>query len=201
LTTRMLLLPILLGAAPAAAQVPLLPLPHFYAGVQAGQGTRSAPRASDLPGERIGGEDKGVDFGGFAGVDLPVGILTYAAVEAEIGSSTGKTDNDWSVGGAPYARVVRDARWNWAATGRIGLTPLPGLAAYGIAGYGGEKVRETVTVNGAGERDAGWAKGLIYGAGARFVFAGTGVRVEYRKRMTDGQYDPEQVLAGVFFRF
>ncbi|PTQ12796.1 hypothetical protein CLG96_01215 [Sphingomonas oleivorans] len=197
------LLPALLLAAPAAAQAQGLPLlPHFYAGAELGSGSRGASNFG-VAGTRTGGDDTSFDYGVFGGVELPSFPLGYFALEAGVGMSDGKTEAT-VVNGGVTQRVTGDAEWNWSGTARLGLNPIPGLAAYGIAGYGGEKVDVTVTntATGASVSDNRHRDGLIYGVGARYTFGQfLGARVEYRQRETSGRYDPEQILGGLYLRF
>lgn len=181
-------------AAPAAAQS-ILPLPHVYAGVEAGRGSRDGIDVDD--GDRS--HEHSLDYGAFAGVEVPAGLLTYMAVEAGVGSATGSIDTTAHVDGQEVAARANPGL-NWQATARLGLKPFPGLAAYGIGGYGGERVHLTA-LDGSGADDNGWAKGLIYGVGARYTLGSTMIRAEYRHRQTDGRYDPDQLLAGLAFRF
>ncbi len=125
------------------------------------------------------------------------------AVEAGIGDSTGET-TALVRDGTVDREVTAQARFNWSATARLGVAPLPGFAAYGIAGYGGEQVDITVTDVATGaqfERDDSM-DGIIYGIGARYmVGSDVGVRAEYRHREASGAYDPEQFMIGAFVSF
>ncbi|WCT72377.1 outer membrane beta-barrel protein [Sphingomonas naphthae] len=181
--------------APAAAQA--LPLvPSVYAGVEAGQGTRRAATS-------VGSNDKALDYGGFIGVELPSMPLGYLAVEGGIGKTNGKS---LGTTGSSSATVLteQDGRWNWSGTVRAGINAIPGLAVYGIAGYGAERAKITTTLAATGastERSKSF-DGLIYGAGVRYKFGTwTGARVEYRKRTTNGRYDPAQMMGGVYVGF
>lgn len=187
---------------PATAQS--LPfVPEIYMGLEAGTGERSAS-AFDQPGAVIArDESNGVDYGAFIGVELPAFPLGYMAVEAAIGDSTGETTaivRD----GATDREVRTQARFNWSGTARLGLAPLPGFAAYGIAGYGGEQVdiRVTDVASGAQFDADDSMDGIIYGLGARYnLSTDIGVRAEYRHREASGAYDPEQFMVGAFVRF
>ena len=190
------------AAAPAAAQsVPFVP--DIYMGLEAGTGERNGGAFGE-PGTIVSrDESNGVDYGAFAGVELPSFPLGYMAVEANIGDSTGETVaivRD----GASDREVRTQARFNWSGTARLGLAPLPGLAAYGIAGYGGEQVDISVTDVATGvqfDRDDSM-DGIIYGLGARYsIGRDFGIRVEYRHREASGSYDPEQVMVGALVNF
>lgn len=191
-----------LMSGPAQAQsIPFIP--DIYMGVEAGTGERSASRFGQ-PGTIVSSdESNGVDYGAFVGVELPAFPLGYMAVEAGIGDSTGETTavvRD----GATDRRVTTQARFNWSATARLGLAPLPGFAAYGIAGYGGEQIDLTVTdvSTGASFDSDDSMDGIIYGLGARYmVGSDIGVRAEYRHREASGAYDPEQFMIGAFVSF
>ena len=191
-----------LAAMPAQAQgVPFVP--DIYMGLEVGTGERSPSRFGE-DGDIIGSdESNGVDYGAFVGVELPAFPLGYMAVEATIGDSTGET-TALVRDGTTDREVTSQARFNWSATARLGLAPLPGLAAYGIAGYGGEQVDITVTDIATGtqfERDDSM-DGIIYGLGARYmVGTDVGLRAEYRHRETSGAYDPEQFMIGAFVSF
>ena len=78
------------AAAPAAAQsVPFVP--DIYMGLEAGTGERNGGAFGE-PGAIVSrDESNGVDYGAFAGVELPSFPLGYMAVEANIGDSTGET--------------------------------------------------------------------------------------------------------------
>lgn len=191
-----------LAAVPAQAQsIPFVP--DIYMGLEAGTGERSASRFGQ-PGAIVSSdESNGVDYGAFVGVELPAFPLGYMAVEAGIGDSTGETTaivRD----GATDRRVSTQARFNWSATARLGLAPLPGFAAYGIAGYGGEQIDLTVTdvATGSSFESDDSMDGIIYGLGARYM-VGTdiGIRAEYRHREASGAYDPEQFMLGAFVSF
>jgi outer membrane immunogenic protein len=185
-----------LGLSTVPVAVSALPfVPNVYLGVEAGQGTRDTPA--------IGKKDKGLDYGGYAGVELPSMPFGYLAVEANAGASGGKTS---SVTGSSSAAVgtKRDAKWNWSGTARAGVNIIPGLAVYGLAGYGEENADVRVTLLGPGTstKSSRSFSGLVYGAGARFtVKDGFGIRAEYRKLTTDGDYDPAKLMAGVYYRF
>lgn len=193
------------SAAPAAAQsVPFLPsIPTIYGGLEAGTGERNGSAFGEAGTIVSRDESNGVDYGAFAGVELPSFPLGYMAVEANIGDSTGETTaivRD----GATDREVRTQARFNWSGTARLGLAPLPGLAAYGIAGYGGEQVDVSVTDVATGarfDRDDSM-DGIIYGLGARYnIGRDFGIRVEYRHREASGSYDPEQVMIGALVSF
>lgn len=196
----------LIGATVTAQQAAAqsLPfIPEIYMGLEAGTGERNAS-AFDQPGAVISrDESNGVDYGAFVGVELPAFPLGYMAVEATIGDSTGETTAIVRDGGTD--REVRSqARFNWSGTARLGLAPLPGFAAYGIAGYGGEQVDVTVTdvASGATFEADDSMDGIIYGLGARYnLSTDVGIRAEYRHREASGAYDPEQFMVGAFVRF
>ncbi|WP_298021302.1 outer membrane beta-barrel protein [uncultured Parasphingopyxis sp.] len=189
-------------SAPAHAQS--LPfIPDIYMGLEAGTGERSASRFGEPGTITASDESNGVDYGAFVGVELPVFPLGYMAVEANIGDSTGETTAIVSNNGND--REVRSqARFNWSGTARLGLAPLPGFAAYGIAGYGGEQVDITVTdlATGATFDADDSMDGIIYGLGARYMVGrDIGIRAEYRHREASGAYDPEQFMIGATVGF
>ncbi|QLC21950.1 porin family protein [Parasphingopyxis sp. CP4] len=189
-------------AVPAQAQsIPFVP--DIYMGVEAGTGERSASRFGEDGTIVTSDESNGVDYGAYVGVELPAFPLGYMAVEAGIGDSTGET-TALVRDGTVDRQVSTQARFNWSATARLGLAPLPGFAAYGIAGYGGEQVDITVTDVASGaqfERDDSM-DGIIYGIGARYMIGSdVGVRAEYRHREASGAYDPEQFMIGAFISF
>ena len=189
-------------AAPAEAQnIPFVP--DIYMGLEAGTGERSPSRFGEDGTIVTSDESNGVDYGAYIGVELPAFPLGYMAVEAGIGDSTGET-TALVRDGMIDRQVTSQARFNWSATARLGLAPLPGLAAYGIAGYGGEQVDITVTDVASGaqfERDDS-LDGIIYGIGARYmVGSDVGIRAEYRHREASGAYDPEQFMIGAFVSF
>ncbi|MEM8695401.1 MAG: outer membrane beta-barrel protein [Pseudomonadota bacterium] len=191
-----------LVALPAHAQgVPFVP--DIYMGLEAGTGERNAGRFGESGDIIDRDESNGVDYGAFIGVELPAFPLGYMAVEAGIGDSTGET-TALVRDGTSDREVRTQARFNWSATARLGLAPLPGFAAYGIAGYGGEQIDVTVTDVATGtqfERDDSM-DGIIYGLGARYmVGADVGIRAEYRHREASGDYDPEQFMIGAFVSF
>jgi hypothetical protein len=91
-----------LGLSTVPVAVSALPfVPNVYLGVEAGQGTRDTPA--------IGKKDKGLDYGGYAGVELPSMPFGYLAVEANAGASGGKTS---SVTGSSSAAVGTSATPN-----------------------------------------------------------------------------------------
>jgi hypothetical protein len=185
----------------SAQGLPIPFLPHVYVGVEGGQGTRGT--GDYRTGARLGSKEKSADYGAFAGVELPTLPFGYVAVEGNIGKSDSRTRGVAGTG-ANAVTTEGKADWNWSATARLGINAIPGLAAYGLAGYGAEKVAITrfspvaLVAPGADRRTL---DGLVYGLGARYTF-GThlGARLEYRKRMTDGNYDPKQLMAGLYFR-
>jgi opacity protein-like surface antigen len=194
------LCPLLLLAAPGLAAAQSIPfLPHIYAGVEGGQGTRGNRHS----GAQSGGHDKSADYGAYVGVELPTLPFGYFAVEANVGKSEAETRGVSATATTDFA-VRGKADWNWSATARAGLNVIPGLAGYGLAGYGAEKVDLTYSSLSTGRvtgEDRRNLDGLIYGVGARYTFGrNLGARLEYRKRLTDGAYDPEQVMAGLYFR-
>lgn len=191
-----------LAATPAAAQgIPFVP--DIYMGVEAGTGERSADDF-DQPGTIVDtDESNGLDYGAFVGVELPAFPLGYMAVEAGVGDSRGDTTAIVREG-TTDREVHSEARFNWSATARLGLAPLPGLAAYGIAGYGGEQVDVTVTdvATGVSVESDDSMDGIIYGLGARYQFGSNfGARAEFRHREASGRYDPEQFMLGAFVSF
>lgn len=190
------------AALPAQAQsIPFVP--DIYMGLEAGTGERSGSRFGETGTIVSTDESNGIDYGSFVGLELPSFPLGYMAVELGVGDSTGETTavvRD----GANDREVTAQARFNWSATARLGLAPLPGLAAYGIAGYGGEQVDITVTDIATGtEFDSDDSMdGIIYGLGARYmVGTDVGIRAEYRHREASGAYDPEQFMIGAFVSF
>ncbi len=191
-----------LGAPQASAQnLPFVP--DIYMGLEVGAAERNAS-AFGQPGTVIDTDASGgVDYGAFVGVELPIFPLGYAAVEANIGDSTGET-SALVRDGTTDSEVSSQANFNWSGTARLGLTPLPGLAAYGIAGYGGENVDITVTdlASGAQLQTDDSMDGIIYGLGAKYdIGTDFGIRAEFRHREASGSYDPEQVMVGAFVRF
>ncbi|GGE89789.1 outer membrane protein [Sphingomonas prati] len=191
-------------AVPGLAGAQGLPIPfvpHVYAGVEAGRGMRGT---TDYAGSgRLGDDEKSLDYGAFAGVELPSLPFGYLAVEGNVGKSDAKTRATSGTGAAAIL-TQGDADTNWSATARAGINAIPGLAAYGIAGYGAEKVDITTTTIATGlvtGDDRRSLDGLIYGLGARYTFGRfLGARVEYRRMATEGRYDLERVMAGLYFR-
>lgn len=189
-------------ALPAQAQsVPFVP--DIYMGLEVGTGERSASRFGEAGTIVASDESNGVDYGAFVGIELPAFPLGYMAIEANVGDSTGET-TALVRDGTIDREVTTQARFNWSATARLGLAPLPGLAAYALAGYGGEQVDITVTDIASGaqfERDDSM-DGIIYGLGARYMIGtDVGLRAEYRHREASGAYDPEQFMIGAFVSF
>lgn len=189
------------GLAAAQGGLPIPFLPHAYVGIEAGQGTRGTGDYNG--GGRLGGDEKALDYGAFAGVELPTLPLGYFAIEGNVGKSNARTFAASGTGAAAFTATGK-ADWNWSATARAGINAIPGLAAYGLAGYGAEKVDVTYANLTTGRQTGAETRtldGLIYGVGARYTFGRfLGARVEYRKRLTSGNYDPEQVMGGVYFR-
>lgn len=191
-----------LSAAPAGAQsVPFVP--DIYMGLEVGTGERSASRFDETGSITASDESNGVDYGAFVGVELPAFPMGYVAVEANVGDSTGET-TAIVADGASRREVTSQARFNWSGTARLGIAPAFGLAAYGIAGYGGEHVDVTVTDIATGvsfEADDSM-DGIIYGLGAKYdIGQDVGIRAEYRHRETSGAYDPEQFMIGAYVSF
>ena len=178
-------------------------VPDIYMGLEAGTGERSASRFGESGTIVSTDESNGVDYGAFVGLELPSFPLGYMAVEVGVGDSTGET-TALVRDGAIDREVTTQARFNWSATARLGFAPLPGLAAYGIAGYGGEQVDITVTdiATGTEFNSDDSMDGIIYGLGARYmVGTDVGIRAEYRHREASGAYDPEQFMIGAFVSF
>lgn len=192
-----------LSAAPAGAQsIPFVP--EIYMGLEAGTGERSASTFGE-PGTIVASdESNGVDYGAFIGVELPSFPMGYFAVEAGIGDSTGETTALVEDSNGNQREVTSQARFNWSGTARLGIAPAFGLAAYGIAGYGGEQVDLTVTdvaTNVSFDSDDSM-DGIIYGLGAKYdVGRDVSVRAEYRRREASGRYDPEQFMVGAYIHF
>lgn len=192
-----------LSAAPASAQsVPFVP--DIYMGLEAGTGERSASRFGEAGAIVATDESNGVDYGAFVGIELPSFPMGYMAVEAQVGDSTGETTAIVEDANGAQREVTSQARFNWSGTARLGLAPALGLAAYGIAGYGGEHVDVTVTDVATGvsfEADDSM-DGIIYGLGAKYdVGRDVSIRAEYRHRETSGAYDPEQFMVGAAVSF
>ena len=190
-------------AAPAYAQTSIPFVPDIYMGLEVGTGERNASAFGEPGTVTATDESNGVDYGAFVGLELPVFPLGYMAVEANVGDSTGETRAIVSNGGSD--REVRSqARFNWSGTARLGIAPAFGLAAYGIAGYGGEQVDIDVTdiATGVTFDSDDSQTGIIYGLGAKYDLGrDVGIRAEYRHREASGAYDPEQFMVGAFVNF
>ena len=191
-----------LSAAPVHAQsVPFVP--DIYMGLEVGTGERSASRFGEPGTITASDESNGVDYGAFIGVELPSFPMGYMAVEAQVGDSTGETSAIVE-NGASRREVTSQARFNWSGTARLGLAPALGLAAYGIAGYGGEQVDVTVTdlATGVSFESDDSMDGIIYGLGAKYdIGRDVSIRAEYRHRETSGAYDPELFMIGAAVSF
>lgn len=189
-------------AAPAHAQsIPFVP--DIYMGLEAGAAERNAS-AFGQPGTIIGEDASGgVDYGAFVGIELPAFPMGYVALEAGVGDSTGETTAIVR-NGTSDTQVRSQANFNWSGTARLGFAPIAGLAAYGIAGYGGENVSIVATdiASGAQLQSDDTMDGIIYGLGAKYdVGENFGVRAEFRHREASGPYDPEQFMIGAFVSF
>jgi len=205
----------LLPAATAVAQgLPLVP--RLYVGGEAGLGRRGfegdpfrlAPAAATPADSRF----RNLDYGVFVGVEAPLAPMLFLGGEVGLGASTGRKTAAGVVGAATVGNTTTyaiddirtDPGRNYSLTARIGISPpLGGLAAYGILGYGGERVRYSFDDPSTGTRDSvtHGRSGMIYGLGLRYAPGiGPGVRAEYRHRGTAGSYDPDQYLIGVLFK-
>lgn len=204
-----------LTAAPALAQgLPLVP--RVYVGAEAGLGRRGfdadpfrlAPAAATPADSRF----RNLDYGLFVGVEAPLAPMLFLGGEVGLGDSTGRKTDAGVVGastvGTTTTYAIDDIRTdpgrNYSLTARVGISPpLGGFAAYGILGWGSERVRYSFDDPSTGSRDSITRNrsGMIYGLGLRYAPGiGPGVRAEYRHRGTAGSYDPDQYLIGVLFK-
>lgn len=208
----------LLAALPATVAVAQgLPLvPRIYVGGEAGLGRRGfdadpfrlAPAAATPNHSRF----RNLDYGVFVGVETPLAPMLFLGGEVGIGASTGRKTDDGVIGASTVGNTTTyavdglrtDPGRNYSLTARVGISPpLAGFAAYGILGYGGERVRYSFDDPSTGERDSITRNrsGMIYGLGLRYAPGiGPGFRAEYRHRSTAGSYDPDQYLIGVLFK-
>ncbi len=143
----------LLPAATAAAQgLPLIP--RIYVGGEAGLGRRGfdadpfrlAPTAATPGDSRF----RNLDYGLFIGVETPLAPMLFLGGEVGLGASTGRKTDDAVIGASTVGNTTTyaidqlraDPGRNYSLTARVGISPpLGGFAAYGILGYGGERVR------------------------------------------------------------
>lgn len=211
---------VLLYASDAHAQLDL------YVGVEAGAERRQALRdddaflleASDVVEVEGTDPDQGVAYGLVAGVEAPLASGLFAGVEAAVTKSEAGTETTRFRGielveavlvGVLDRRTVRPRR-SYAVTGRLGVNLTRSAAVYALAGVGAERVRieEASGLADAPDLDSAvrttrrTLDAAVFGAGARlFVTERFGARLEYRRSETDDGYDPQQVMAGLLYRF
>lgn len=162
-----------------------------FIGVQAGWGQRQ------VKGIGIDKQRSGVDYGAFAGYDLRLGQSIVAGAQAAIGDG-GKTLSQ-TIPGVGANGV--EPGWNWTVTGRAGVLVTRTILAYGRVGYGRERVRSFFP-SAAGISDNEWLDGAVFGGGVEYALnRSLSVRAEYRYSDFDRDYNTQQLLAGVSFRF
>lgn len=173
-----------------------------YVGGQLGWGKRSVDESFGIAG--VSDFDKSgdsVDYGAYFGFDSPLGTNVVVGGEAEIGGG-GKTLRQTLTPGVT-ASINPD--WNYMFSGRAGFLAGDRALVYGRVGYGRERVEINVAdtrVGGTSFSDKGWSDGAVYGGGVEYALTpNTSARVEYRYKDFDGSYNPQQVLAGVSYRF
>jgi len=193
---------LLSASATAFAQDTGAPFAGPYAGVELGYGKRSINESSGLAGvPNFDRSRDSLDYGVFAGFNAPVGSTFVLGGEANLGAG-GKTLRQTLATGVA---ATADPKWNYALTGKAGVLAGERAMVYGLAGYGAERLRVTVADTRAGGltvSDKGWSDGLVWGGGVEFAMTpASSVRVEYRQKDFDGSYKPQQVMAGLSFRF
>src|SRR3546814_477206 len=161
-----------------------------YVGAQMGWGQRS----TDFDLEDMGGDDDfdvsrdGLDYGVFAGYDMPLGTNFLVGVEGGIGFG-GKT-----LHASPSADIETsiNPKWNWDVSARAGFLASPNLLVYGRAGYGAERVKTSLVSTDPAVpdlSDTSWSDGLLYGGGVEYgLNEAASIRAEYRHRDMDGGY-------------
>ncbi len=183
---------LILAAAPAVAQTAddaLFDGP--YVGVQAGWGRRA------IEGIGIDKHRSGVDYGAYAGYDARLGQSLVIGGQAAIGAGGRTLTNTIPTVGTNGV----DPGLNWSVSGRAGVLVTPTVLVYGRAGYGREKVRN-IFPSSTGTTDREWLDGLIVGGGAEMALSRRiSVRAEYRYSDFDRDYNTQQALIGVSFRF
>lgn len=173
-----------------------------YVGGQIGWGVRAIDESFGIAGVPDFDRSKGgVDYGVYFGFDAPVGTNFVLGAEAEIGGG-GKTLRQNLATGITASL---EPEWNYMLTGRAGFVAGERALIYARLGYGSEKVdiRVSDTNNAANSfSESEWSDGLVLGAGVEYALApNTSARLEYRYKDFGGSYTPEQILAGVSFRF
>ncbi|MFC3711973.1 outer membrane protein [Sphingoaurantiacus capsulatus] len=173
-----------------------------YVGGQIGWGQRSIDEDFGIPGVAAFDRDRSsFDYGAYFGFDAPVGTGFVLGGEAEIGAG-GRTLRQTL---APGITAAVNPDWNYMFSGRAGFVAGDRALVYGRVGYGAERIQVSVTdsvtpANSFSDKD--WADGAVYGAGVEYALSpSTSARVEYRYKDFDGSYNPQQVLAGISFRF
>jgi len=173
-----------------------------YVGAQIGWGKRSVDQNFSIANvPNFDRSRDGIDYGAYVGFDAPVGPSFVVGGEAEIGGG-GKTLSQQLT---PGITASIDPDWNYMFSGRAGLVAGERALIYGRLGYGREKIDLRVSDTAApanSVNESGWSDGAVYGGGVEFALApNTSARVEYRYKDFDGSYNPQQLLAGVSFRF
>lgn len=209
---------------PAAAHAQI----DLYVGVEAGVERRQALAdgdaflfgASDVLEAEGTGPDEGVAYGLVAGAEAPLTSGLFVGVEGAVTKSEAKTAATRFRGvevvenifvGVTDRQAVRP-RIGYSVTGRLGFDLTRSVAVYALAGAGAERVRielggATEPVDGSPVQDSVLIArrsfdAAVFGAGARwFVTERLGARLEYRRSETDDGYDPQQLMAGLLYRF
>ena len=184
-----------------AAAVEAEPFDGAYVGGQAGWGSRSSELSTFAPTTDT--DRSGIDYGAFAGYNVPIGASVVAGPEVEVGAG-GKTLHGSGPADQP---IIVDATWNYALTMRLGLTLGERVLVYGRAGYASERVRyrnegPTPPVVGFPTSGSRWLDGLLIGGGAELALgARTTIRAEYRHRDAEQGFSAQQLLVGAALSF
>lgn len=173
-----------------------------YFGGQAGWGEREGRSAIVPTGTGVEDKRSGVDYSGFAGFDYAIGDNVVVGLEGEIGGG-GKTLSNLE---GPNVVGVIDPDWNYAISARLGVRAADRLLVYGRGGYASERITETFegsyVVPGPPTQQTRWSDGYLVGAGVDYALLDeVSLRIEYRYRHMQEDYNAQGVLAGLVLHF
>ena len=129
---------------------------------------------------KVDEKEGGIGYRGHIGYDAQIGKALLIGAEAGIGRG-GKA----LVGSSTAGDYSLKPRWNWDASGRVGVLPASNVLLYGRAGYSWLRVRETTDFRATNLKDlktSSTEKGFLWGAGIEAaVTQGVSARAEYAR--------------------
>ncbi|QNQ08994.1 outer membrane protein [Sphingomonas alpina] len=159
-------------------------------------GEYSLPRIAT----RIDEDRGGIGYRAHIGYDAQIGSAFVIGGEAGFGRG-GKTLRTESLAGDYSIKP----RWNWDASGRVGVLPTRSILVYGRAGYSWLRVREKTDFRDIALKDkesSSTEGGILYGGGIETaISSGYFVRAEYNRVNYGDGFKSSKILLGVSVGF